>query len=215
MRLPELAPSVLVIAAALLLASCQPLLRLAFGIKKMTPMSSQEIEEAAIKHNLKEGGDHASFSHQGWVDYFKVVRPGIDIELYDKDGYRLVADSSEVSGCLADDEALLISLEAPQSFLRKGSGSLEGATQNLFSLDGAREMPYAPSDAHDYTALIYWASFLGKHNKKIESWQNAIDEHPDLNIRVVYINLDKKNWWPEDDPEGKSTVRAQSDSSGR
>lgn len=187
---------------SLALSSCQVVLRAFYGMEKVKIKTTEEVMVAAEKFQLV-GGVHAALTSSGFMKTFSDPEFShmIRYEIYNKNGFQVVRDTAAYSACSSSKTNYLAELDNPEKSMIVEDHHIDTVIGRLASLDGSVLKFSTPLSEYDLTVFIYWASYAGRFNSPIVEWLAAIHQNKDLNVLIVFVSADQREWWEEPESE--------------
>jgi hypothetical protein len=189
----------LVFAAILVLASCQPIMKAIYGIKK----PDIENQESITKKALKFGLDTTNIVSVTSKDFPYVLKSTSipNAAIYDSNGKYIEYRQTDTS-CNAGLFDFIPKLSLSGIYNKPDSSSLAVEWTKFRDLKG-KEMTL-PNNA-DFYLLIYWNVWTGKLNKDhVNIWEDLARENKNCKIKVIKVNLDIQEYW---EPKEKEMYR--------
>ena len=189
----------LVFAAILVLASCQPIMKAIYGIKK----PDIENRESITKKALKFGLDTTNIVSVTSKDFPYVLKSTSipNAAIYDSKGKYIEYRQTDTS-CNAGLFDFIPKLNVSGTYNKPDSSSLAEEWTKFRDLKG-NEMSL-PDNA-DFYLLIYWNVWTGKLNKDhVKIWEDLARENKNSKIKVIKVNLDIQEYW---EPKEKEMYR--------
>ena len=189
----------LVFAAILVLASCQPIMKAIYGIKK----PDIENRESITKKALKFGLDTTNIVSVTSKDFPYVLKSTSipNAAIYDSKGKYIEYRQTDTS-CNAGLFDFIPKLNVSGTYNKPDSTSLAEEWTKFRNLKG-NEMSL-PNNA-DFYLLIYWNVWTGKLNKDhVKIWEDLARENKNCKIKVIKVNLDIQEYW---EPKEKEMYR--------
>jgi hypothetical protein len=189
----------LVFAAILVLASCQPIMKAIYGIKK----PDIENQESITKKALKFGLDTTNIVSVTSKDFPYVLKSTSipNAAIYDSNGKYIEYRQTDTS-CNAGLFDFIPKLNLSGTYNKPDSSSLVEEWTKFRDLKG--NAMNLPNNA-DFYLLIYWNVWTGKLNKDhVKIWEDLARENKNCKIKVIKINLDIQEYW---EPKEKEMYR--------
>jgi hypothetical protein len=189
----------LVFAAILVLASCQPIMKAIYGIKK----PDIENQESITKKALKFGLDTTNIVSVTSKDFPYVLKSTSipNAAIYDSNGKYIEYRQTDTS-CNAGLFDFIPKLNVSGTYNKPDSSSLVEEWTKFRDLKG--NAMNLPNNA-DFYLLIYWNVWTGKLNKDhVKIWEDLARENKNCKIKVIKINLDIQEYW---EPKEKEMYR--------
>lgn len=189
----------LIIFSLLLLASCQPIMKAIYGIKK----PDIENQESITKKALKFGLDTTNIVSVTSKDFPYVLKSTSipNAAIYDSKGKYIEYRQTDTS-CNAGLFDFIPNLNVLGTYNKPDSSSLAEEWSKFRDLRG-NEMNL-PNNA-DFYLLIYWNVWTGKLNKDhVKIWEELARENKNCKIKVIKVNLDIQEYW---EPKEKEMYR--------
>jgi len=186
----------LVFAAILVLASCQPIMKAIYGIKK----PDIENQESITKKALKFGLDTTNIVSVTSKDFPYVLKSTSipNAAIYDSNGKYIEYRQTDTS-CNAGLFDFIPKLNLSGTYNKPDSSSLAEEWTKFRDLKG-NEMTL-PNNA-DFYLLIYWNVWTGKLNKDhVKIWEDLARENKNCKIKVIKVNLDIQEYWEPNEKE--------------
>ena len=180
----------LLIFSLLLLASCQPIMKAIYGIKK----PDIENQESITKKALKFGLDTSNIVSVTSKDFPYVLKSTSipNAAIYDSKGKYIEYRQTDTS-CNAGLFDFIPKLNVSGAYNKPDSSSLAEEWSKFRDLKG-NEMTL-PNNA-DFYLLIYWNVWTGKLNKDhVKIWEDLARENKNCKIKVIKVNLDIQEYW--------------------
>lgn len=181
----------------ILLSSCFPIMRVAYGIKKPKPKSKAEIIKATVDIGLDTTSAYA-LSPYGMYLYknqFKKEDSSLSVNQFhiiDKNQKLLLPEEqpdcpSDITNFIDDfiQGDSIVSSETPLAFINheKAIGSVFRSNPDISSY----------FEDYDYIAFVTWASFAGRLNKESSFvWIDKLNQIENKKVKVISLNLDLK-----------------------
>ena len=189
----------LVFAAILVLASCQPIMKAIYGIKK----PDIENQESITKKALKFGLDTTNIVSVTSKDFPYVLKSTSipNAAIYDSNGKYIEYRQTDTS-CNAGLFDFIPKLNVSGTYNKPDSSSLAEEWTKFRDLKG--NAMNLPNNA-DFYLLIYWNVWTGKLNKDhVKIWEDLARENKNCKIKVIKVNLDIQEYW---EPKEKEMYR--------
>ena len=189
----------LVFAAILVLASCQPIMKAIYGIKK----PDIENRESITKKALKFGLDTTNIVSVTSKDFPYVLKSTSipNAAIYDINGKYIEYRQTDTS-CNAGLFDFIPKLNVSGTYNKPDSSGLAEEWTKFRDLKG-NEMNL-PNNA-DFYLLIYWNVWTGKLNKDhVKIWEDLARDNKNCKIKVIKVNLDIQEYW---EPKEKEMYR--------
>jgi hypothetical protein len=187
------------IFSLLTLASCQPIMKAIYGIKK----PDIENQESITKKALKFGLDTTNIFSVTSKDFPYVLKSTSipNAAIYDSNGKYIEYRQTDTS-CNAGLFDFIPKLSLSGIYNKPDSSSLAEEWTKFRDLKG-KEMTL-PNNA-DFYLLIYWNVWTGKLNKDhVKIWEDLARENKNCKIKVIKVNLDIQEYW---EPKEKEMYR--------
>jgi hypothetical protein len=181
------------------LASCQPIMKAIYGIKK----PDIENQESITKKALKFGLDTTNIVSVTSKDFPYVLKSTSipNAAIYDSKGKYIEYRQTDTS-CNAGLFDFIPKLNVSGTYNKPDSTSLAEEWTKFRNLKG-NEMSL-PNNA-DFYLLIYWNVWTGKLNKDhVKIWEDLARENKNCKIKVIKVNLDIQEYW---EPKEKEMYR--------
>ncbi len=189
----------LLIFLLLLLASCQPIMKAIYGIKK----PDIENQESITKKALKFGLDTTNIVSVTSKDFPYVLKSTSipNAAIYDSKGKYIEYRQTDTS-CNAGLFDFIPKLNVSGTYNKPDSSSLAEEWTKFRDLKGNEiSLP----DNADFYLLIYWNVWTGKLNKDhVKIWEDLARENKNSKIKVIKVNLDIQEYW---EPKEKEMYR--------
>ena len=189
----------LVFAAILALASCQPIMKAIYGIKK----PDIENQESITKKALKFGLDTTNIVSVTSKDFPYVLKSTSipNAAIYDSNGKYIEYRQTDTS-CNAGLFDFIPKLNLSGTYNKPDSSSLAEEWTKFRDLKG--NTMSLPKNT-DFYLLIYWNVWTGKLNKDhVKIWEDLARENKNCKIKVIKVNLDIQEYW---EPKEKEMYR--------
>jgi len=189
----------LVFAAILVLASCQPIMKAIYGIKK----PDIENQESITKKALKFGLDTTNIVSVTSKDFPYVLKSTSipNAAIYDSNGKYIEYRQTDTS-CNAGLFDFIPKLNLSGTYNKPDSSSLAEEWTKFRDLKG--NAMNLPNNA-DFYLLIYWNVWTGKLNKDhVKIWEDLARDNKNCKIKVIKVNLDIQEYW---EPKEKEMYR--------
>jgi len=190
---------IILLFSLLLLASCQPIMKAIYGIKK----PDIENQESITKKALKFGLDTTNIVSVTSKDFPYVLKSTSipNAAIYDSQGTYIEYRQTDTS-CNAGLFDFIPKLNVSGTYNKPDSSSLAEEWIKFRDLKG-NEMSL-PNNA-DFYLLIYWNVWTGKLNKDhVKIWEDLARENKNSKIKVIKVNLDIQEYW---EPKEKEMYR--------
>jgi hypothetical protein len=187
------------IFSLLTLASCQPIMKAIYGIKK----PDIENQESITKKALKFGLDTTNIVSVTSKDFPYVLKSTSipNAAIYDSNGKYIEYRQTDTS-CNAGLFDFIPKLNLSGTYNKPDSSSLVEEWTKFRDLKG--NAMNLPNNA-DFYLLIYWNVWTGKLNKDhVKIWEDLARENKNCKIKVIKINLDIQEYW---EPKEKEMYR--------
>jgi hypothetical protein len=181
------------------LASCQPIMKAIYGIKK----PDIENQESITKKALKFGLDTTNIVSVTSKDFPYVIKSTSipNAAIYDSKGKYIEYRQSDTS-CNAGLFDFIPKLNVSGTYNKPDSSSLAEEWTKFRDLKG--NAMNLPNNA-DFYLLIYWNVWTGKLNKDhVKIWEDLARENKNCKIKVIKVNLDIQEYW---EPKEKEMYR--------
>lgn len=189
----------LLLLSLLCLASCQPIMKAIYGIKK----PDIENQESITKKALKFGLDTTNIVSVTSKDFPYILKSTSipNAAIYDSKGKYIEYRQTDTS-CNAGLFDFIPKLNVSGTYNKPDSSSLAEEWTKFRDLKG-NEMSL-PDNA-DFYLLIYWNVWTGKLNKDhVKIWEDLARENKNSKIKVIKVNLDIQEYW---EPKEKEMYR--------
>lgn len=178
------------------LASCQPIMKAIYGIKKPDIENRESITKKANKFGL-DTSNIVSVSSADFPYIMKRVSVP-NASIYDAKGkyveYRLT-DTSCNKG-LFD---FIPNLNLTTTYNKPDSLSLQQQWPKYRDLNGNK---LALPEPADFYVLIYWNVWTGKLNKDhVKIWEDLARANKNCRVKVIKVNLDIQDHWEQTEKE--------------
>jgi hypothetical protein len=186
----------LVFAAILVLASCQPIMKAIYGIKK----PDIENQESITKKALKFGLDTTNIVSVTSKDFPYVLKSTSipNAAIYDSNGKYIEYRQTDTS-CNAGLFDFIPKLNVSGTYNKPDSSSLAEEWKKFRDLKG--NVMNLPNNS-DFYLLIYWNVWTGKLNKDhVKIWEDLARENKNCKIKVIKVNLDIQEYWEPNEKE--------------
>jgi hypothetical protein len=187
------------IFSLLTLASCQPIMKAIYGIKK----PDIENQESITKKALKFGLDTTNIVSVTSKDFPYVLKSTSipNAAIYDSNGKYIEYRQTDTS-CNAGLFDFIPKLNVSGTYNKPDSSGLAEEWTKFRDLKG--NVMNLPNNA-DFYLLIYWNVWTGKLNKDhVKIWEDLARENKNCKIKVIKINLDIQEYW---EPKEKEMYR--------
>jgi hypothetical protein len=187
------------IFSLLTLASCQPIMKAIYGIKK----PDIENQESITKKALKFGLDTTNIVSVTSKDFPYVLKSTSipNAAIYDSNVKNIEYRQTDTS-CNAGLFDFIPKLNLSGTYNKPDSSSLVEEWTKFRDLKG--NAMNLPNNA-DFYLLIYWNVWTGKLNKDhVKIWEDLARENKNCKIKVIKINLDIQEYW---EPKEKEMYR--------
>lgn len=192
---------VLSLAVITFFTSCQPILRTVTGIKKPEVESYKSIENYIHENNLPIKIDENYFLTKN-EDYKSLAkfRDSLfrlpDIYLFNKQG-QFIEENQYCTSLKIE-----LSDKPNQNYYEKilkidSLQSKEKTIKNLEILMNDKNGEKIILNSNENIAIVLWAKFLGKKNKKFLNDTKQQLENTDENINIYFLNIDTLESWEE------------------
>jgi len=191
--------NVFLILSILTLASCQPIMKAIYGIKK----PDIENQESITKKALKFGLDTTNIVSVTSKDFPFVLKSTSipNAAIYDSEGKYIEYRQSDTS-CNAGLFDFIPKLSLSGNYNKPDSASLSVEWTKFRDLKG--NTMSLPKNT-DFYLLIYWNVWTGKLNKDhVKIWEDLARENKNCKIKVIKVNLDIQEYW---EPKEKEMYR--------
>ncbi len=184
------------VLSLLCLASCQPIMKAIYGIKKPDIENRESITKKAHKFGL-DTTNIVSVSSADFPYIMKRVSVP-NASIYDAQGkyveYRLT-DTSCNKG-LFD---FIPNLNLTTTYNKPDSLSLQQQWPKYRDLNGNKLSLPEPAD---FYVLIYWNVWTGKLNKDhVKIWEDLARANKNCRVKVIKVNLDIQDHWEQTEKE--------------
>ncbi len=178
------------------LASCQPIMKAIYGIKKPDIENRESITKKANKFGL-DTTNIVSVSSADFPYIMKRVSVP-NASIYDAQGkyveYRLT-DTSCNKG-LFD---FIPNLNLNTTYNKPDSLSLQQQWPRYRDLNGNK---LTPPETADFYVLIYWNVWTGKLNRDhVKIWEDLARANKNCRVKVIKVNLDIQDHWEQTEKE--------------
>ena len=191
--------NVFLILSILTLASCQPIMKAIYGIKK----PDIENQESITKKALKFGLDTTNIVSVTSKDFPFVLKSTSipNAAIYDSEGKYIEYRQTDTS-CNAGLFDFIPKLNLSGTYNKPDSSSLAEEWTKFRDLKG--NTMSLPKNT-DFYLLIYWNVWTGKLNKDhVKIWEDLARENKNCKIKVIKVNLDIQEYW---EPKEKEMYR--------
>jgi len=191
--------NVFLILSILTLASCQPIMKAIYGIKK----PDIENQESITKKALKFGLDTTYIVSVTSKDFPYVLKSTSipNAAIYDSNGKYIEYRQTDTS-CNAGLFDFIPKLNLSGTYNKPDSSSLAEEWTKFRDLKG--NTMSLPKNT-DFYLLIYWNVWTGKLNKDhVKIWEDLARENKNCKIKVIKVNLDIQEYW---EPKEKEMYR--------
>lgn len=178
----------------LLLAGCQPIIKMLYGIKK--PDVENEISIKKLAHRLEL--DTSDIVTVNSKDFFTVLKEqGIpDGAIFDSNGEYIEYRQTD-SSCNAGLFTFIPELSLGKEYNKTHKTDLNTEFKKFRDLKGNE---IAVSDHADFYLLIYWTIWTGRLNKDhVKAWEDLAKKNTNCTIKIIKVNLDVQEYWDEKD----------------
>jgi hypothetical protein len=183
-------------SATLLLATCTPVAKMIYGIKKPDIENEQSVKAKALKFGL----DTTNIVTVTSAAFLKTLNQhGIpDAGIYDANGKYIEYRASDTA-CNAGLFKFIPELSRDKNYNRPDSLSLAGEFKKFRDLKG-RELKTVGEA--DFYVLLYWSVWTGKLNTDhVKVWEDAARNNKSCKIEVIKVNLDIQEYWDKAERE--------------
>ena len=188
--------NVFLILSILTLASCQPIMKAIYGIKK----PDIENQESITKKALKFGLDTTNIVSVTSKDFPFVLKSTSipNAAIYDSEGKYIEYRQSDTS-CNAGLFDFIPKLSLSGNYNKPDSASLSVEWTKFRDLKG--NTMSLPKNT-DFYLLIYWNVWTGKlNNDHVKIWEDLARENKNCKIKVIKVNLDIQEYWETKEKE--------------
>ena len=190
---------IILLFSLLLLASCQPIMKAIYGIKKPDIENQESITKKALKFGL-DTTNIVSVTSKAFPYVLKSTSIP-NAAIYDSNGKYIEYRQTDTS-CNAGLFDFIPKLSLSGTYNKPDSSSLAEEWTKFRDLKG-NEMTL-PNNA-DFYLLIYWNVWTGKLNKDhVKIWEDLARENKNSKIKVIKVNLDIQEYW---EPKEKEMYR--------
>jgi hypothetical protein len=185
----------IIIFPLLLLISCQAILRTTMGVKKMIPKTLEEIRDFTKQKNIPL--EDVLLLKIQMKEFFeekdgkKTTSSDLDYQLYDKKGTPI---AEYLEGCMpvnleyGNIDKMKIQEDKRYTNLSKVFEKVESFDKKIFDFEKLTQ-------ENDFILVIDWATWAYKISKgNINDAQKFIKNNPKYKIKVLYLNLDLKEY---------------------
>lgn len=185
----------LLLVCIMLFASCKPVLKTLYGIKN-PKLTTKEVAQNFLDKKKIEGKVLYYKDAESYILAQKTITLP-DAQFFNKEG-ALVEFRKTASECTNDVTVFLEGLNELEDLpLKKG---MDLATLLKFTTDEKGNAVQPNADA-DMTAVINWATYMGRLNKTVFEWVEVLQqiekEHKNINVDYYLLNLDMLESWED------------------
>lgn len=193
--------AIFLLAALLLNASCTPILKTLYGIKKPDIETPASLAKAHKKFGI-ENNNVVCVNSNVFLQTLK--GQGIpDASIFDSQGKYIEYRQTDTS-CNAGLFQFIPDLSKDGNYKQPDTLSLQKCFENFHTLDGQKANLPSPAD---FYVLIYYTVWTGKLNKDhVKIWEEQAKANQKANVKVIKVNLDMQSWWPEDEQKKLRTI---------
>lgn len=180
----------------LLLAGCQPIIKMLYGIKK--PRVENEISIKKLAYRLEL--DTSDIVTVNSKDFFTVLKEqGIpDGAIFDSNGEYIEYRQTD-SSCNAGLFTFIPELSLDKEYNKTTKTDLNTEFKKFRDLKGNE---IAIPEHADFYLLIYWTIWTGRLNKDhVKAWEDLAKKNTNCKIKIIKVNLDLQEYWDEKERE--------------
>jgi hypothetical protein len=180
----------------LLLAGCQPIIKMLYGIKKPDVENEVSIKKLAYRLEL-DTSDIVSVNSK---DFFTVLKEqGIpDGAIFDSNGEYIEYRQTD-SSCNAGLFTFIPELSLDKEYNKTNKTDLNTEFKKFRDLKGNE---IAIPEHADFYLLIYWTIWTGRLNKDhVKAWEDLAKKNTNCKIKIIKVNLDLQEYWDEKERE--------------
>jgi hypothetical protein len=180
----------------LLLAGCQPIIKMLYGIKKPDVENEVSIKKLAYRLEL-DTSDIVSVNSK---DFFTVLKEqGIpDGAIFDSNGEYIEYRQTD-SSCNAGLFTFIPELSLDKEYNKTNKTDLNTEFKKFRDLKGNE---IAIPEHADFYLLIYWTILTGRLNKDhVKAWEDLAKKNTNCKIKIIKVNLDLQEYWDEKERE--------------
>ena len=177
------------------LASCTPILKMAYGIKNPEVENKDSIIRYLDKKNMNSSNIYA-YDFESFKIHLKDKNSIPDVYIYNSNGEYIPYGDDYACNASAFD--FVSKLDKTIPYQTKDIRNLNTSIIGLTDLDGTN-VEFNKSEKVDFYVLIYWTVYIGKLNKDhVKIWEEQANNNTKSNIKVLKINMDFQENWGED-----------------
>ncbi len=184
----------LIMVVCIVFSSCTLIAKAFFGVKEATPISSKMVLESAEKYRI-DATNVFGLTYSAYIDrLFKNGESHVHVEIFDQKGNVIVPNDTMIEKCSGRIADYLEHIGDTKFYYSSDTLRIDQYLIGLTDVEGAI-FPLANIPVADYTAVVNWASHVGKLNDPVISWKKILENKRDLSITILYVNLDQRDFW--------------------
>ena len=185
--------STLLIFICVSLASCGPILKIAYGIKK----PKIENKKSIIDYLTKKDIDTSNVYTLAIDDYFPTLQ-AIDSTIPDMLIFNRKGECVSYKNggtCTAPGFSFLEQLSDTAVYTLIESINFDSIALSLRDFQG-QEVTLTKQEKTDFYVFIYWVKWMGKLNTtSLRAWEQQIQSNQQTDIEVFKVNMDQQAHW--------------------
>jgi hypothetical protein len=111
--------------------------------------------------------------------------------IFDKHGHWVPEDTTT---CQWAGSKFISALHPDSSYAVRQDIRLEQITGGI-CLVGVCRCIHSGKNPPDFTILVTWGKFLGRYNYRLFNLAKAVQDNPEANIRLIWLNIDIQKEW--------------------
>lgn len=178
------------------LVSCQPTIKLFYGIKIPKIENQQTLTKYLSKKDLKKDNVY-TVDFNNYPRHLKGIHSKIpEVFIFNQKGQFILY--GEEYACNASAFTFIENLNKDSIYNSTSKSNLDSILIGLCDLKGQANT-IDTSDNIDYFLFIYWTRWAGKLNKDhVKVWEQQALNNDKANIQVIKINMDFQEFWGEE-----------------
>ena len=167
---------------------------LRYGIKDPKIETHESLLAFTEKFNLDST---QIYIFKDTVSYFQSLRDSIfkintiGTLIFNKQGYFI--DNRKTKSCQWSGCAFLDQYKQDSVYPTDSAYQLQSLLQKITPLSTYQQGDI--SNDFDLTMISIWAKFIGKYNERLFCLSEVAQKHPDLKVRIIYLNVDMLKDW--------------------
>jgi len=178
------------------LTSCQPIIKLFYGIKNPKVENEQTLTKYMSKKDINKDNVY-TVDFDNYQTSLESINSKIpEVFIFNKKGQFI--PYGEEYACNASAFSFIENLNKDSSYNSTNNTTLDRTLIGLCDLKG-QPRTINTSDNTDFFVFIYWTRWAGKLNKDhVKVWEQQALSNDKADIKVVKINMDFQEFWGEE-----------------